>query len=111
MMSSSLVSCTIGSGLKEECHKKNYCNTTGLLAVASLSEENRVLLKFRSGIEMNEEDCVCLHHEKCYLSHYIKLQKYCCDPFGTHAKKKITSKFSSFIVVFFITNVMIYILI
>ena len=60
--------CTIGLQLNEECHKKVYCKTVGVISASSISTK----------------------HEKMYLARYESLQKYCCDPKNIH-KQKITS--------------------
>ena len=87
--------CRIGISLDEECHKHSYCRKSGLIAMSDLKLVDRRLLSWRCGVIFGEEDKICFHHEKVYLTRFESLQKICADPF-VHHKKHITSK--SFIV-------------
>ena len=83
--------CTIGLQLNEECHKKVYCKTVGVISASSISTEQRKLLEWRTGLSIDDDSKICCHHEKMYLARFESLQKYCCDPKNIH-KRKITSK-------------------
>lgn len=86
--------CSIGIALEEECHKKIYCRNVGTLAASDLSQDDKKLLEWRSGVLLRDDSTVCFHHEKMYISRYEYTQKYCSDPFKLH-KKRISSKFAS----------------
>lgn len=89
---SSLDACSIGLFLNQDCHKFHYCRKAGLLKVTDFSEEDKELMQWRCGYQFHNDDKVCFHHEKLYLTRYESLQKYCADPFTVH-NKHITSKF------------------
>jgi len=90
--SSMLEQCSIGLGLNDYCHKKNFNRRdAGFFAANELSQEDRKLLEWRSGLTIGDESSICFYHHKEYLDRYESLQKYCCDPFHSH-KKHITSK-------------------
>ena len=94
MASIHLSNCKIEESLNEECHKFAYCGKKGLLPIFEFKEPDRHLIQWRCGIQLKDENQICLHHEKVYLTHYQSLQKYCSDPFSVH-KKHIYSKFYS----------------
>jgi hypothetical protein len=89
--SSAIKNCKIGHCKNEHCHKLTYCRKIGLISISELKQKDRELLQWRCEISLDDQDQVCFHHEKLYLSRYENLQKYCCDPFSLH-KKHITSK-------------------
>ena len=35
-----------------------------------------------TGLDLNKESCY--HHHKMYLTQYVGLQKYCCDPYNAY---------------------------
>ena len=43
---------------------------------------------WRTGIQKNKLNTVCLHHLKEYLDKFTTLNPFCCDPFEHHADKK-----------------------
>ena len=53
----------------------------GFYPISSFTEENKELLELRCELQFAEEDEVCYHHEKAYLSSYQRLQKKCADPY------------------------------
>ena len=79
--------CSIGLDLNDDCHKTAYSRTTGLILATELSQENKRMLEWRSGLTLSDESTICVHHEKVFLSRYESLQKYCCDPLNVHKKK------------------------
>lgn len=90
--SSMLEQCSIGSSLNDSCHKKNLSRgVAGFFSANELSQEDRKLLGWRSGLTIADESTICFHHHKVYLDRYESLQKFCCDPFHCH-KRHITSE-------------------
>lgn len=87
------VQCSVGAALADACHSLNFCRKTGLRKICTLSDSDRHLLEWRSGVSstLTVDGTLCFHHEKVFLSRYESLQKYCCDPFKKH-QKNITSK-------------------
>ena len=85
--------CSVGSELDEDCHKTTLIRKAGFLAVSDLTEEEKKLLKWRTGVPFSEERTICFHHEKFYISRYASQQKYCFDPFKLHKQRQIHSKF------------------
>jgi hypothetical protein len=88
--------CTIGEALGEDCHliSEASCRKVGFHNVAELSVECQQLLALRTGVSIAalDNNTLCFHHEKIFISRYESLQKFCCDPFKRH-KKHVTSKF------------------
>lgn len=91
MASWNLTPCKIGLHLNDECHKLTYCRRSGFVSCSELSQGDKDLLQWRSGVHLTSQDQICMHHEKLYLSRFETLQKYCSDPFSIH-KKHVTSK-------------------
>lgn len=99
MESSSLSQCNLGSKLEDECHKITYSRKQGFLKYSSFSDNEKALIHWRSGVLLHEDDNVCFHHEKVFLSRYESLQRFCADPKSIH-KKKISRKYNSMLIVF-----------
>ena len=89
--SSASESCSIGLDLKDDCHKTAYSKTTGLILETELSQENKRMLEWRSGLTLSDESTICVHHEQLFLTLLESLQKYCCDPLNVQ-KNKIKGK-------------------
>ena len=87
--------CSIGSFIEDTCHLKRYCRRTGLLQISELSDRDKQLLQWRSGVSLDivQNGTLCFHHERVLLSQFESTQRYCCDPFKVH-KKHVTSKYS-----------------
>ena len=64
--------CRIGIFLDEECHKHTYCRKSGLIALSDLKPVDRWLLSWCCGVIFGEEDNICFHHEKVYLTRFEK---------------------------------------
>ena len=92
MASDNALRCKIGISLDEDCHIKSLCRNIGFYPISSFTEENKELLELRCELQFAEEDEVCYHHEKAYLSSYQRLQKKCADPYKQHLKKQVKSK-------------------
>lgn len=88
--------CLIGDALGEDCNviSEGFSRRVGFHNIADLSIESQQLLTLRSGVSITASDNtkLCFHHEKCFISRYESLQKFCCDPFMNH-KKNVTSNF------------------
>ena len=99
MSAEALVPCSVGAALNSDhCHRLTHCRKTGYIRLNNLSENDKKLLEWRCGKNFtNEDDNICYHHEKLYISSYVRLQKYCCDPLKVH-KKKLASKYYNLII-------------
>ena len=75
MASVNALRCKIGISLDEDCHIKSLCRNIGFYPISSFTEENKELLELRCELQFAEEDEVCYHHEKAYLSSYQRLKK------------------------------------
>ena len=77
--------------MSDICHLQAYSRKVGFLLFSIISENDRRLVLWRTGIsvEPSTSDTLCFHHEKLFLSRYESLQKFCCDPFNVH-KKHVT---------------------
>lgn len=84
--------CKIGQQLDDTCHKTSFCRKSGFFKACKFDELEKNLLNLRCGVLLSNEDQVCYHHEKVYLSRFQNLQKSCCDPFGIH-KKRVRHKY------------------
>jgi hypothetical protein len=81
--------CFVGGQLNDACHLLVYCRKKGFLSITDLSDDDRQLLLWRTGIESQPSSLerICLHHEALFLSRYESIQKFCCDPFNVHTKR------------------------
>ena len=79
--------------MNEECHKQSYVKNKDIKQVSSLKDVERELLIWRSGIEMDENTTICLHHEFIILKRYPAIQTTCCDPFNSHNMKRRKGKY------------------
>lgn len=79
--------CSIGNFLSEECDKKTLVRTVGRIKIKDIQRSDQVLIERRTLYAFNDNDDICHHHEKYYLSRYESLQKYCYDPNNVHMKK------------------------
>ena len=79
--------CCIGKLLNEKCDLNVHCRLKGRIKLSEISKEDLELLKRRAGHNVGDNDEICFHHERSYLSRFEALQKYCCDPFNGHKKK------------------------
>ena len=78
--------CNVGIKLNEDCNVTTYCRLFGKVLFGSLSDDDKHLLCLRTRSSFEEEDVICYHHEKIYISYYENLQSYCCDPWNKHHK-------------------------
>ena len=60
----------------------------GIKSINEISHDDIELLIWRTGIQKNKLNTVCLHHLKEYLDKFTTLNPSCCDPFEHHADKK-----------------------
>ena len=83
--------CFIGRHLSDTCHLQTYSRKVGFLLFSIISENDRRLVLWRTGIsvEPSTSDTLCFHHENLFLSRCESLQKFCRDPFSGH-KKHVT---------------------
>ncbi|XP_033095661.1 uncharacterized protein LOC117100179 [Anneissia japonica] len=73
--SSELSKCSIGLNLNDSCHKKNFVRRdAGFFAVNQISDEDKKLLEWRSGLTLADDYSICFHHHKVYLDRYESLQ-------------------------------------
>lgn len=78
--------CDVGKITSTECHKTSYIKNKGIVNVSSdLSEEDKILLKLRTGAT-EELHTICFHHRSVYLKKFESLQRKCCDPLRKHKK-------------------------
>ena len=82
---SSSSKCSVGNELKEACHKTTWIKDIGILEMKELSQDERTLIKLRTGISSDITD-ICFHHKEFLLKKYSLRQKRCCDPFTIHKK-------------------------
>ena len=87
--------CSIGQKLEEQCNETIFCRSKGFINVHSLRDKEKMLIQWRSGIFLEDDDFVCFHHQQIFLIRYERLQRYCIDPKKCH-KSKITSKYDSY---------------
>ena len=79
--------CTIGKITDTSCHMIKYCRSSGYYRFTNIAENSLQLLEHRTGKKIDEDGCICFHHEKILLSKYEDLQTFCADPFKVHKKK------------------------
>lgn len=79
--------CSIGKATLSECNLFTYTTRTGLKDIESFGLDEREVLSWRSGLNMNQLETVCFHHEQVFMERFAFLQKKCCDPFKSHREK------------------------
>ena len=65
---SGLSLCDLGNKLENECHKGTYSRKKGFLQFSAFSDAEKALLQLISGISLDEDDCVCFHHMKVFIT-------------------------------------------
>ena len=78
--------CCLGINLHEDCDKATYCREKKRFNISKYDRQGLELITSRTSYRFKNDDEVCSHHEKVYLSRYESVQKYCNDPFKTHKK-------------------------
>lgn len=81
MSSSSSADCDLGAILKD-----NVCLTADSINFRDLDDEQKEILKLRTGCNA-QVSSVCQSHWAKYFELYEAHQRYCADPFGLHKKK------------------------
>ena len=71
-------------------HNMHTHGKIGIKSICEISHDDIELLIWRTGIQKNMLNTVCLHHLKEYLDKFTTLNPFCCDPFEYHADKKIS---------------------
>ena len=66
--------CSIGFDLNDDCHKTVCSRTTGLILATELSQENKRMLEWKSGLTLSDESTICVQqNETLFLSHFLFL--------------------------------------
>ncbi len=90
-MELSVQSCLVGKLTKTECHKKTFSNLEQMYNIEDLSNDEKLLLKYRvDELRDTTMGSICHHHLKSCTTYYSLNKKYCCDPLKIH-KMKIQS--------------------
>lgn len=75
--------CSIGLGEGSACHSNAFTSGRGALKLFhEFGAEEWKLISRRSGLNLNEQATVCLHHEAFFLTKFEHWQTSCCNPFG-----------------------------
>ena len=72
--------------LNEDCNAMTFSCLIGKTPVDILVIQIKLLF-LRTNCTITEEDSMCYHHEKFYLSLFQNLQQYCSDPWKQHSKR------------------------
>ena len=72
--------------LNEDCNAMTFSCLIGKTPVDILVIQIKLLF-LRTNCTITEEDSMCYHHEKFYLSLFQNLQQYCSDPWKQHSKQ------------------------
>ena len=72
--------------LNEDCNAMTFSCLIGKTPVEYHSDSDKVTF-LRTSSTVTEEDSMCYHHEKFYLSLFQNLQQYCSDPWKQHSKQ------------------------
>lgn len=76
-----------GFGILDDlCGSLTYTQNTGSVEVGKLSNEEKELILWRTGLEDTENLYICYHHQHVILKRFAMNQKKCCDPFKKHKK-------------------------
>ena len=79
--------CYLGIYIHEDCDKATCCREKHGFNISKFDRQDLELITSGTSYRFKNDDEVCSHHEKVYLSRYRSLQKYCIYPFKTHKKK------------------------
>ena len=83
--------CSVCISLHEDCNALTLCCLIGKTPVESLSfSDSYCFSEPTANCTFTDEDSICYHHEKFYLSHFENLQQYCSDPWKQHSKQIIS---------------------
>lgn len=78
--------CSIGLFKKSDCFQTIYIPSKKLQCVSELSDEEKDLIRLRSGINLCEFKNICSHHSYYFLNVFEKYQTICVDPLKKHKK-------------------------
>ena len=85
---SNIQKCSVCISLNEDCNTLTFYRLIGKTPVESLSDsDSYCFLEPTANCTFTDEDSICYHHEKFYLSHFENLQQYCSDPWKQHCKQ------------------------
>ena len=67
--------CSLGKFIKKDCHKKSYTSKIGFTKLDKLSDIEKELYCWRSGIKIDEFHSLCYHHAKLFSTKYENTAK------------------------------------
>ena len=77
--------CYFGVQLDTQCHKLEFCQTTGTVKLTDLEEDIQEILLWRAGLLGHEgELTICFHHQQLFGKVFEKRPKCCCRVLGSH---------------------------
>ena len=83
--------CSVCICLNEDFNTLIFCCLVGKTPAESLSDSDSYCFSEpTANCTFTDEDSICYHHEKFYLSHFENLQQYCSDPWKQHSKQIIS---------------------
>ena len=84
--------CYFGIQLDTQCHKLEFCRTSGTVKLTDLEEDIQKILLWRAGLLGHEgEPTICFHHQQLFVNVFDRRDKYCCGVLGSH-QRKVQSK-------------------
>ena len=85
--------CSVGIYTKKDCHKTSYTSNVGFVIFEELSDDDKELYCWRSGIKIDDFHTICYHHEKLLTTKYETYQTKCSDPMDIHSERPIKRKY------------------
>ena len=77
--------CYFGVQLDTQCHKLEFCRTTGTVKLTDLEEDIQEILLWRAELLGHEgELTICFHHQQLFGNVFERRAKYCCGVLGSH---------------------------
>ena len=84
--------CYFGVQLDTQCHKLEFCWTTGTVKLTDLEEDIQEILLWRAELLGHEgELTICFHHQQLFGNVFERRAKYCCGVLGSH-QRRVQSK-------------------
>ena len=82
-----------GIQLDTQCHKLEFCWTTGTVKLTDLEEDIQEILLWRAGLLGHEGDLtICFHHQQLFGYVFERRAKYCCGVIGSHQRRAQSKK-------------------
>ena len=87
--------CGLGIEVNGECDGQCYTKKQERIKFEDVHSEELEVILWRASLRNNypENQTICSHHMYKFTTKFEKQFKNCCNPYGTHTKKKVKGKY------------------